>query len=614
MILMRGMCHCFVSHSTVSLPSRGLRFQAFMVGQANNDDVNRAVAMVSHPPCPAHALPAIVALTPYPASQCSHGMPAREAWEACGRPNGPGGIQNVRKRARLLREKAAAPTPMEVVTAVEVTRPSPASPEEIVVTAGGEANSDANPPSRVQPAFRLSSNQVVKQSVANLKMKAEFDAIYIEATAEWRDLVASGKSGRGDMCADAVAARHAARLPVGCELKLTGRSLKNALAAGRAGKAPAKRGPTSAIPDEFVQSIAEHAQLQQIEGDEQKPRQLIQTALASAKGTRHEENLRLLSQRRTLLRRVRLEHGLAVSASVAIDDRRWQWLTSSNLTTWFRGYIKSCYDWSYIPEIPEDIFEIIIIPPEKAARMGNGDETQQKLTNEGFKSGSLSHAYINPELGRAGRRKYEHAKHVTALEWVTYGGETGAPHLMLATDAAAAKKNAPETADPNTIRIRPEWTFGVPRVNGKFGHSSVKTFEPSFILNEKGGMCSGGLEQFVRMQILPAFPNLASKWEFDDDNNVVTGPFHFHLDAGPDRYTETSLGFRVEMWERGLVLFPGLPNGTAANQTMDDIFGLYKTTSAQVIDDIISERIAANREDPTFKVGLDFCDIGRVMN
>ena len=43
--------------------------QAFMVGQAKNDDVNRAVVMVSHPPYPAHAMPAIGALIPHPISQ-----------------------------------------------------------------------------------------------------------------------------------------------------------------------------------------------------------------------------------------------------------------------------------------------------------------------------------------------------------------------------------------------------------------------------------------------------------------------------------------------------------------------------------------------------------------
>ena len=58
---------------------------------------------------------------------------------------------------------------------------------------------------------------------------------------------------------------------------------------------------------------------------------------------------------------------------------------------------------------------------------------------------------------------------------------------------------------------------------------------------------------------------------------VKSGPCFFQFDAGPDRYTECSLASRVEAWQRGLILFPGLPNGTSKNQIMDDLFGTYKS-------------------------------------
>lgn len=124
--------------------------------------------------------------------------------------------------------------------------------------------------------------------------------------------------------------------------------------------------------------------------------------------------------------------------------------------------------YKYIPGIPDDKFEVITIEDRKLYRMGNGDETHQKLSNEGEKSGPRSHVYINPALGRAGKRKVENQKHATVLVWLSYGGEVGAPHVMLATDATAAKKGAIAAgAKEDTIRIRPEWTFGaVPRVYG----------------------------------------------------------------------------------------------------------------------------------------------------
>ena len=74
------------------------------------------------------------------------------------------------------------------------------------------------------------------------------------------------------------------------------------------------------------------------------------------------------------------------------------------------------------------------------------------------------------------------------------------------------------------------------------------------------------------------------------------------FDAGPDRYSEISLTARIEAFQRGLILFPGLPNGTAANQVCDDLFGVYKTATAAVLDTIVTERINAHAVDPSVTV------------
>ena len=446
-------------------------------------------------------------------------------------------------------------------------------------------------------------------------MKQKYDNICMQATNEWSEMVRTGKSGKGAASAAAVAARYDELIPEGCEKHITGNMLKNAYRSGRAGVAPLKPGPKSKIPSTFVKAVADFAQMQQVAGNEQKPRQLAQAAIASAQGTAYEHDLRLQSQRATLLRRVRMEHHLGVSASVVIDDRRWKWLTSTNMTVWFEGYVKCLAEWKFIAGIPDDHFEVIGIDMQKVARMTNGDESHQKLSNEGESAGPRSHVYTNAALGRSGKRKFEYQKHATILAWCSYAGEVGAPHLMLATDAAAAKKNASEDADESTMRIRPEWTFGVPRVKGKFGHPEIETHEPSFVLNEKGGMQGGGLEAFVEINFLKAYPNIEREWRFDSNGRVLAGPVFMQLDAGPDRYTDSSLQFRSRMWDKGLVFSPGIPNGTAANQLMDDLFGCYKTTSQQIIDNILSERMAAAALDPTgSKVTIDFCDLGRVIN
>ena len=125
-------------------------------------------------------------------------------------------------------------------------------------------------------------------------------------------------------------------------------------------------------------------------------------------------------------------------------------------------------------------------------------------------------------------------------------------------------------------------------------------------MNEKGGMEGGGFETFLQMQVYPAYPNLSPEWTFGHRANgeryVVSGPVFGQVDAGPDRYSEASLQSRIEAYQRGLILFPGMPNGTAANQVADDLFGVYKTSSRAVMDNIVGEKITAQLTDATIQV------------
>ena len=536
-------------------------------------------------------------------------MTPRAAWQLCNKPGGEKAIQNVRKRGMAARNSGAAAVATPTIAVAEVV-------EEV----GSKE--------RRKEHFRLNSDQVKKLEAQRLSVKAKFDEVYAAATLEWSDMVAKGKNGKGETSADGVAARFREQLPDDCLYKLTGRSLKHALASGRAGVAPRPRNHRPNIPAAFVESMAQYAQLKQLNGDEQKPRMLVQAAVASARGTAHEALLSTQSQKQYLMKRVRKEMEMAVATSKVIDDRRWQWLTSTNLTTWLRGYVGSLVEWKYLPGMPDNIYDVLVIPADKLPYMANGDESHQKLSNEGILSGPCSKVYINPLLARAGQRKVTYQKHATIWVWAAYSGEVGPVALMLATDAAEAKAykaaagSSAQDADVSTlefsnrggIRVRPEWMCGVPRVQGKFGFNETKVFEPIFLLNESGGTTGDSLEELFELGVLPCYPNLSPTWVYDNEGRVVKAPLHFQLDAGPGRYAESTLAWRASMWERGAVLFPGLLNGTAGNQVLDDLFGLYKGTCADVIDNIISERIAANKLDPTVKVNLDFCDLGRIIN
>ena len=527
-------------------------------------------------------------------------MDAREAWQACDCPKGESGIQNIRKRGMQLRRTPAIITP-------EIIAPEIITPEDTVATtcATEAACTTVGVP---QKGFRLNTSQLAKQNSIDAHAKAAYDRAYIAATLEWQQMVREGKCGKGDSCADAVAARYANTLPVSCTRKLTGRSLKGALAEGRCGQAPAARGPKRSMPATLVQAVADFAMLKQTVGDEQQPRQLARVAKATVSGTGYDALLSSPNQMGYFLKRVREISGISVALREAVDDRRWQYLTSSNLTVWFGGYVDCLVDHKFLPEKyrgmgydPEA--DPMVIAAAIAARMLNGDESHQKLSNEGDARGPRATVYVSSQLGRAGKRTFTYQKHCTVLHMVNYNGEVSSPHIMLATDAAAAKKGkASEGASESQIRVNPEWTFGVPRVKAYFGHSTVQTFEPSYVLNEKGGMEGGGFEQFMDLQIYPKYPNMSPEWEFAADGTVLKGPVFAQFDAGPDRYSEISLRSRIDAFERGLILFPGLPNGTAANQVCDDLFGVYKTASTAVLDEIVAERIKANATDKSVKV------------
>ena len=383
-------------------------------------------------------------------AQVANGMDARSAWTACGKPKGESGIQNIRVRGMKARGKMGYEASMfDVAVARGEDLETPLPQEE------GEAKRIGVP----EKGFRLSTTQLHKQKSIDVQNRAAFNEAYVAATLEWQQMVREGKCGKGDICADAVANRFANTLPAGCKFKLTGRCLKNALAQGRCGKPQAARGPQKIIPDALVQAVADYATLKQAAGDEQQPRQLARVAKATVSGTAYEAAMNSPNQVGYFLRRVREISGISVALREAVDDRRWMYLTHSNLTIWFGGYVDCLVDHKFLPERyrgmgydPEA--DPIQIADAILARMLNGDESHQKLSNEGDKSGPKATVYVSSQLGRIGKRTFTYQKHATVLHMVKYAGEASAPHMMLATDAAAAKKGkAGEGADDASIRV-----------------------------------------------------------------------------------------------------------------------------------------------------------------
>lgn len=325
-------------------------------------------------------------------------MTPRRAWAACGMPQGEKGIQNIRKRGMEKRRSKAAKEicfDVAVDTQKKALSSSSAKKNELSVE---ELIGKGKP----RVGYRLKSSQLDKARLKKLADRQKFDDAYIAATNEWHGLVTSGRSGGklDGTTATAVAMRYASTLPVGSP-KLTARSLYNAYRDGRCGIACPRKGFSPAIPSEMVQSVADYASLKQVAGDEQPPRKLDQVAMATVKGTRFEQALSNPGQCQYFLKRVREKMGeisfISTACREAVDDRRWQYLTNTNLSTWFEGYVSALVTHRFLPEGARykdlskeqlDICAFILHP------MLNGDESHQKLSNEGEKAGGLEPMYM----------------------------------------------------------------------------------------------------------------------------------------------------------------------------------------------------------------------------
>ena len=113
--------------------------------------------------------------------QVINGMDPREAWVACGGPNGETGIQNIRKRGlqgRRLKEvkKIAHLQSLGLVDEVLGSAAVLAPPQVEVTPAKGKG----------QPVkgFRLTTTQAGKQKDLKAAARADYNVVYAAATAE----------------------------------------------------------------------------------------------------------------------------------------------------------------------------------------------------------------------------------------------------------------------------------------------------------------------------------------------------------------------------------------------------------------------------------------------
>ena len=328
----------------------------------------------------------------------------------------------------------------------------------------------------------------------------------------------------------------------------------------------------------------------------------MQAMLAAVEGTSLQDALASKSQQNHAKRKLRsMDSNLSTQTTVPVEERRHQWLCKSNLTTWYSGGAGGGYE-ACLKEngFTDGSGEI---HPAKRRRMLNMDETHHHMSNAGESKGPRANVVVDKRLGRSGRRQTENSSHITGMHWADYEGEVGAGMYLFDSSASEAEDR----------RIRASWIHDLPSTRGFFGFNELTTVSPSVAVTPKGGTVQGTLQQFVETQIYTAYPNISPDWELEDDLRVVKGPVFMQVDSGPDRINDSNRDFRIEASRRGLIIFPGLPNGTAANQLMDGVFGPFKMESDLEADRIVAERMAAAEEDHSVQVKLSNDDLPRIM-
>ena len=240
------------------------------------------------------------------------------------------------------------------------------------------------------------------------------------------------------------------------------------------------------------------------------------------------------------------------------------------------------------------------------------DETHHDLSITGDKSGSRAITYHNPNLQRSGKRAVKNARHVTGVYATNAAGESFPP--MYIFDSSC--KN------PANYQVKIDWLVGLPKVTGQYGRPTLTEVDSFYAVRSKGSMDDSLLNAYVEDNILPLFPNISNEAVFDSEGKLLRGPVILKLDAGPGRMvaSQESIKKREEFKEKGLLILLGLPNATAVQQEMDNIYGPFKSATyargERVVEEKLKERAEVRRNNIASGgvVTLSFNDLATVVN
>ena len=538
-------------------------------------------------------------------------MPAEQAWLKCGKPTTPGNIQ---RRAGAIR-KADAARQLLLLGAQS------SNPSKPATRSGGKPAASQTSTRTGKPAAKATKRptRMVEADVDNMEtFWHSYATAHQAATREYILAYSTGKSQLRGFRASDIAKKYDDTLSPDNPNHITVSALMSWRKKGKEGGAMPKKPGPAVKPDKaaLVMAAKAFAKVDQSVGQAPKPKELVAKAMSSIQGTGSEGLLSTPAKKKHFKRALR--HGadrLSSGKGESIDTRRVDVLTEENVTAWFTGWIRFTMNKQFSVNRRDDTGVLRpYISKQKRARIIQPDEFDLVMSTEMDSGGPRANVYFDKALGAAVRRKVVNARHTTGQLATNGAREVLPPYFefdSLSADAPKAGRAshsanvtrasaAATTEEDLSGRVHPSWFIGLPRVTGRFGHSTDVSLPSGWEVSAKGGTIKGSFIRWIEKSVDPAYPNIQAEWEYASDGSedsvgdmpIKAGPVIIKTDNGPDRMDtdEEELLKRKKLHHAGYLFYPGLPNGSAANQEQDQIYDDLRAGTTEQAERIVAEK------------------------
>ena len=324
--------------------------------------------------------------------------------------------------------------------------------------------------------------------------------------------------------------------------------------------------------------------------------------LAAVEGTSLQDALASKSQQNHAKRKLRsMDSNLSTQTTVPVEERRHQWLCKSNLTTWYSGGAGGRARVDLHEDGALDHAQVILeLPVWRDVRVRSVDLRLDKLLQRALDRAALGcHGDARRHRGElveaeeaARRRQVVDPRRTDPAVLGLRGARVKEVHARTDLTLVVCPVHA---GDVGRVLRLPATTATEPLVYHDVGARALRLACVAHVVM--------GL---IHVEHAPPLSRV-------DLAAAVSEAVLLETRLVADRINDSNRDFRIEASRRGLIIFPGLPNGTAANQLMDGVFGPFKMESDLEADRIVAERMAAAEEDHSVQVKLSNDDLPRIM-